>query len=496
MQSPSRVEKGNQTMKKWVVILLICAAVLLGIGAKVGYDWYQNNTYIIMEDRKLPRDITELDCSGKPVAEPEKLRELTQLQKLDLRNTGLTVAQYEQLQAALPQCRILWSVPFRDGYLELDTEALSLTGLTEADVAQLGYLEKLQKLEVTGCQDYELLEKLKVSRPELDVAYTVLLGEGEYSNQVTELVLEHADPEQVSGALPYLKNLSRVSFVGQIPDNEQMYQWKSTYPEITFVWNFEVCGVSTNSLATELILNDVAVGSVENVESAYPYFYNLQKVELCRSGISSQELDELWKRHPETRVIWEVQVGRCTLRTDVISFMPYQFGYDGYRVLRDRDMGEMKYCVDIICMDMGHMEIADYSFLNYMPNMQYLILADTKGKDFSVLGNLKELKYLELFMLPFDQAEVLVGLTKLEDLNLGTTKIDNIEPLKQMTWLKHLWMPATKYVNGNEKRALINALPDTVINYDGAGSTGNGWRQIPNYYAMRDLLNMSYMAGK
>ena len=99
-------------------------------------------------------------------------------------------------------------------------------------------------------------------------------------------------------------------------------------------------------------------------------------------------------------------------------------------------------------------------------------------------------------MLPFDQAEVLAGLTKLEDLNLGTTKIDNIEPLKQMTWLKHLWMPATKNVNGIEKRELLNALPDTVINYQGAGSTGYGWREIPNYYAMRDLLNMSYLAGK
>ena len=34
----------------------------------------------------------------------------------------------------------------RDGYLELDTEALSLMSLTEEDVTQLGYLEKLQKL--------------------------------------------------------------------------------------------------------------------------------------------------------------------------------------------------------------------------------------------------------------------------------------------------------------------------------------------------------------
>ena len=483
-------------MKKKIVVVAVCILVLLGIGGKLGYDWYERNTYIEIAGEKLRKDVTQLDCSGRILAEPEKLMELTALQKLDIRNTGLTAAQYDQLRSALPDCEILWSVPFRDGWLDMDTEVLAVAGMSETDVGQLSYLEKLQTLEVSGCQDYALLERLKESRPELDVHYTVLLGEGEYSCRATELELEHTDPEQLSGALPYLKNLSRVSFVGQVPDNEQIYEWKTAYPEITFVWDFEVCGVTTNSLATELILSDIPMENVEEVEASYKYFYNLQKVELCRCGISSEELDALWKRHPEIRVVWEVKIGRCTLRTDVISFMPYQFGYDGYRVLRDRDMGEMKYCVDIICMDMGHMEISDYSFLEYMPNMQYLILADTKGKDFSVLGKLKELKYLELFMLPFDQAEVLVGLTKLEDLNLGTTKIDNIEPLKQMTWLKHLWLPANKGLSGAEKTALVKALPDTVINYQGAGSTGYGWREIPNYYAMRDLLNMSYLAGK
>ena len=484
-------------MKKRKVAIILCAvAVLAGIAAKIGYDWYDGHTYTVIGGEKLRRDVTVLDCSGKPAAELEKIKELTALEKLDVRNTGLTAEQYDELRSALPNCDILWSVPFQDGYLDMNTESLSVAGMSETDVEQLSYLENLREVDVTGCQDYALLEKLRASRTDLDVHYTVLLGEGEYSCQVAELELENADPEQLTAALPYLKNLTRVAFVGQAPENDQIHAWMTAYPEVTFVWDFEVCGVSTNSMATELILSDIPMENVEEVESSYKYFYNLQKVELCRCGISSEELDALWKRHPETRVVWEVQIGRCTLRTDVVSFMPYQFGYDGYRVLRDRDMGEMKYCVDIICMDMGHMEIADYSFLEYMPNMQYLILADTKGKDFSVLANLKELKYLELFMTSFVQAELLTDLTKLEDLNLGTTKIDNIEPLKQMTWLKHLWLPATKYVNGTEKKELLAALPDTVINYQGAGSTGYGWREIPNYYAMRDLLNMSYLAGK
>ena len=84
-------------MKKRVMVIILCAAVLLGIGAKIGYDWYDSNTYVTVAGEKLRRDLTELDCSGAPVAEPEKLKELTELRKLDVRNTGLTASQYETL---------------------------------------------------------------------------------------------------------------------------------------------------------------------------------------------------------------------------------------------------------------------------------------------------------------------------------------------------------------------------------------------------------------
>ena len=439
--------EGKEHMKKKTVIIALTALVLLGILAgvalKLQSDWIEE-TYIVIDEVQIRRDVTGLDYSGKGVVELEKLEELTNLQKLDLRNTGLTVDQYERLCSVLPQCRILWSVPFQGGYLDMDAEAIAVTSLSEADVAQLKYLEKLQTVDAAGCRDYEVLLALKEARPDLAVSYTVQIGGTEYADTIGELAIENADPAEVSVALEYLEHLTAVTFTGTTPENEQIYQWMCAYPGIQFVWDFEVCGVGTNSLATELILSEIPMESVEEVESSLKYFYDLQKVEMCNCGIPSEEMDALWKRHPQTRFVWTVQVGVCNLRTDIIYFMPYQYGYDGYSVLKDRHMGEMKYCVDLICMDLGHMEISDYSFLSYMPNMQYLILADTKGKDFSVLAELKELKYLELFMTTFDQAEVLTGLTKLEDLNLGNSKIDNIEPLKQMTWLKHLWMPATK----------------------------------------------------
>ena len=216
---------------------------------------------------------------------------------------------------------------------------------------------------------------------------------------------------------------------------------------------------------------------------------------MCNCGIPSPEMDALWKRHPETRFVWVVQVGKCTVRTDAVSLMPYQFGYDGIRKLKDSETEELKYCVDLECLDLGHMGITDYSFLEYMPKMKYLILADTPGRDFSALAGLKELIYLELFMTRFDQAEVLTGLTKLEDLNIGTSRLDNIEPLLEMTWLKRLWLPGNVLLTSGDRQRIVDALPDTQVMYACEGSTGAGWREGQNYYDMRDMLNMGYFPG-
>jgi hypothetical protein len=217
---------------------------------------------------------------------------------------------------------------------------------------------------------------------------------------------------------------------------------------------------------------------------------------VCDSGLPNEELDALWKRHPQTRIIWNVMVGKCNLRTDVTSFMPFKFGYWNGGSLTDADAEALKYCVDMVCMDLGHMKkITNYDFLNYMPKLEYLIIADTKGTDFSPLASLTELKYLEVFLTSFDQAEVLLGLTKLEDLNLGYTKISNVESLQKMTWLKNLWLPVCKNLTAQQRQALDSRLTNTRINYYGAGSTGYGWRELPNYREMRKLLGMPVSEG-
>jgi len=58
-----------------------------------------------------------------------------------------------------------------------------------------------------------------------------------------------------------------------------------------------------------------------------------------------------------------------------------------------------------------------------------------------------------------------------------------------MTWLKNLWM-----IHRSGAEEMAEALPNTTIMAVGNASVANGWRKLPNYFAMRDALGMYYMS--
>lgn len=486
-------------MKKWIWIILAVLIAALSLAGWKAYQDYYDSTYITIGGTEYRRNIALLDLSGGEVPELTLLAELKSLQKLDLQDTGLTVQQYQWLRDNMPNCQILWKVPFQNSYLEEDETVLTVTSLSEEDVDRLAYFPKLQKIDAVGCRDYEVLMALQAARPELELSYSVSIGGQEYREDTTELALENGDGGELIAALPYLPQLTTVTLTGTTPENSVMSQAIDLRPDVDFYWDFTLFGVETSSTATELYLNEIPMESTEEVEEALKFFHNLTWVEMCDCGIPSEEMDALAKRHPETRFVWTVDIGRCHLRTDTTAFIPYTFGYmprvsvwDPYHRLFDEDCVELKYCVDMVCLDLGHMPLTDYSFLEYMPKMKYLILADTRGTDFSVLAQLKELVFVELFMTEFNQPEVLTGLTNLEDLNLGFTPLQNEEVLMEMTWLKRLWLPGTN-IGETRYRSLQQALPDTIVMYYAEHSTASGWRQSPNYYDMRDLLGMIYL---
>lgn len=132
-------------MKKHMKLVIVLAAALAIAAACIaGYLFWQNRkqyhaTYIVIDDVEYLRTVTKLDLSGRPVSQLEKLEELTTLEELDLRDTGITLEEYEQLRAALPDCTIHWSVPFQNTFWDNDSRALTVSHLSESDMDVLTY---------------------------------------------------------------------------------------------------------------------------------------------------------------------------------------------------------------------------------------------------------------------------------------------------------------------------------------------------------------------
>ena len=61
------------------------------------------------------------------------------------------------------------------------------------------------------------------------------------------------------------------------------------------------------------------------------------------------------------KVVWVVDLsGKMRVRTDIDNFMPSR---DGWGYVRDHEIDNIRYCEDLICMDIGHMGVKDVSFL-------------------------------------------------------------------------------------------------------------------------------------
>ena len=162
----------------------------------------------------------------------------------------------------------------------------------------------------------------------------------------------------------------------------------------------------------------------------------------------------------------------------------------------------MKYCTEMAVLDFGHYHLTDVSFIEYMPNLEYLLLCEAAFTDVSVIGNCTSLVTLELFKSRITDFWPLTNLTNLRNLNLCKTPALDDEhvgafgdptPLLQMTWLDRLWLVLT-YMSSADENALKQTLSHTeVIPYKAYSSVKYGWRHSYDYYYHRDVMGMYYM---
>ena len=471
-------------------------------------------------------------------------------QKLDLRNKEIATAHYDQIRATFPDKEILWNVPFQGGYIANDSTTLTTDALSHEDVAVLDYLEALEMVDARGCTDYAALTALIQRRPELDVRYTVTIDgvdypqdattlklerftaeelallqylpdittveadacreydlllalqaqkphvqisyqvdlDGKlYSNDTTALELQNTSTVELLEKLQYLPQLERVSVIDPECGEVNMTQLTEHYSDVAFYWEKEVAGLKVTSEEKELDFSNHLPQSLAYLEQELKNFPGLERVYLGYCKLDNEELAAYRERvRPEYKLVWNILIGAEYIDTDATWFMPGKTG----RGLMEHQAVLLKYCEDMICIDIGHKLVETCEFVRYMPNLKYLIMACSSIRDITPLETCKNLIYLELFESPnIKDYTPLLGCTSLEDLNISMT-VGDPEPILQMYWLKRL-----HWCSHEELREQLEiALPNTELMIaPDPEATGQGWRQSKNYYDMRDILGMYYM---
>ena len=434
---------------------------------------------------------TELHVQALAEEEMDALTYLPNLKLLDV-GSWEDYPRIRALQEAYPHCTVRYRVNIAGE--QWDSDAVSLL-LEDADVQELMeklvWFEKLESVLLTGrVPDQAELQQLQRQYPEVFFlwkmdAMGMTLETDLETLDLTGVALDNA--REVEQLLPYFPKLNLVLLNGYCLPQEELVALAARYPQIRFTFELVFGDYVLRTDMEEIDISNTPLESTAQVEEFLPCFHNLKKVVMCQCGIPSEEMDALNQKYENIRFVWSVDLAGMQLRTDAVYFTPNKWGIS----CDDENIYDLRYCTDMICVDIGHhVKVRNCEWVRYMPDLKYLIIAETGISDLSPLENHESLIYLELFLSKVKDYSPLVTCRKLEDLNLCYTQGD-AKSIGEMTWLKRLWWSGS----WAGRKYLEDKLPDTYKEFLSISSTGRGWREGQNYYDMRDFIGMDYMVG-
>lgn len=236
-------------------------------------------------------------------------------QVLDLTGEEITPEEYEQIQAALPECDISWLVPFQGEAYPLDTETIAVQTLTEEDIALLDYFPVLKTLDASGCRDYEALFAFEAHRPDCRTVYTVPLGNAEIPAHATNITVNNADASQLLTQLPLLRDLKQVKLTGTLPTKEDRDALAEAFPEVAFRWSINLGSTKVKNTSRKLDLRDRKM-TMEQAVDLLDCFVSLDYADMRGCELTDGEMMELCDRYPDTFFLWDMQIGQYTVPTD------------------------------------------------------------------------------------------------------------------------------------------------------------------------------------
>ena len=406
----------------------------------------------VSEEESVAPPVTELDLTDKGSGELSQVLEHTELEKLningrefenlsvlsecsklawlDARGNKLDAATYEALRVALPECEILWDVPLLGNAYDCASEELELP--TEGEFA------------------YADFENIK------------------YFPNLTEL------------------DLRQWSFTV-----EEMDALTESVPNVKLIFAFEYANQQWDGYTQSVDLRGNVLNDDVKLRQYLRHMHGLEYIDMCDCGLDNDTMDALRTDFPKVKFVWTVYLGQWKIRTDRVAFSTLIGEHTVYTKLTSEMIEPLKYCTELVALDLGHQAISDVSVIGTLTNLQILILADNNIKDISPLANLKNLRFIELFInYGIESFEPLSGMTKLLDLNIFyIMPKEDYSALYSLTSLERLWIGGYYIAPSIIEEVKANMPEGCVVDATAAiDSTGNGWRSHKRYWPMMTMF--------
>lgn len=247
--------------------------------------------------------------------------------------------------------------------------------------------------------------------------------------------------------------------------------------------------------AEEMDLGNFAVTEMNSFVKFLRQFPNLKKVDMFATKMYAKDMDLLAAEFPDIEFGWTMRIGDHWVRTDTTAFSTLHNNRSP--VHTEKQFRYLKYCKNLLALDIGHNTVENLDFLYDLPKLKVLIVAcNIDLKDITPIGSLKELEYLELFKNDINDISCLTECTKLIDLNICFNRVKDWTPLHELKNLERLWLyNSNNYskdipVDKNVVYAIKNALPDCHVDSTSYSTLG-GWREHDRYYVIYHMFKHS-----
>jgi len=463
------------------------AAFLIFAVLIAGLYFYLTENFVSISGRIISVDETKVDLRGRGVNEIDKFEKLKKLSVLDIRNNYVTPDDYERIKVYLPECEILWDVPFSSGSIDCTSTDIVLAGADSADLELLDYMTGLKTCDLSGCRLYEDIAALSSERSDVGFTWSVDICGQTYRSDTRNISLPSEASAQDILLLEYLPKLETVDASGCTCYDELSEIYRIKDGKCEMLWNVEIAGQSVRSTDTRLDISNIKIDDFDGFFKKIGYLPKLEYIDMCGCGLTNEQMEKLCNTYPDTKFVWIVYFGRWSLRTDATIFSTLQYD-PPTGMLTSEDIEVLKYCTDLEMLDLGHNSITDISCLSGLTNMKVLILADNRISDISPIASMTDLFYLEMFINRVSDISVLENMSKLEHVNFcWNYRISDPSVLYDKP-LKKVWMCGTA-MSVQTKKEFRKALPECEFDFHSTwGSTNGSWRKNETFYKIKDAF--------